>query len=62
MKVEQMERIIRYCPWNLSKEQLWNWVCDYLTETLYWDLDDNQTGPTDEQLEEVENVFNQVIN
>jgi hypothetical protein len=61
MTNEQMKKIISYSDKQLLKEELWDFVCDYLTEEMYWDLDDNQTGPTDEQIEEVKNIFNQTI-
>jgi hypothetical protein len=61
MKKEQMEKIISYCDKQLSKKELWNWVCDYLTEEMYWDLEDGEISPTDKQIEEVKNVFNKII-
>jgi hypothetical protein len=61
MKEEQMQKIISYCDKQLSKKELWNWVCDYLTEEMYWDLEDGEISPNDEQIEGVRIIFNKII-
>ena len=60
MTLEQMEKILDRCDKSLSKTKLWDWVCDYLTDEQYWDLEDT-IGPSDEQLEKVRNVFDKII-
>lgn len=60
MTNEQMEKILDKCDKNLSKNELWDWLCDYLTDELYWDLGDN-ISPADKQIEEVRNTFDKII-
>lgn len=60
MTNEQMEKILAKYDGYLSKTKLWDWVCDYLTDEQYWDLEDS-ISPTDEQIEEVKSVFNKII-
>lgn len=60
MTEQQMEKIISYCDKQLSKEELWDWVCDWLTDDLYWD-GDGSVAPPDEQIEEVRIIFDKVV-
>ena len=61
INITHLQKIIDYSPSNLSKKELWDWVCDYLTEEMYWEIDDDEISPSDEQIEEVKIIFNHLI-
>jgi hypothetical protein len=62
MESELKDKIIKILSYkdSGSKTQLWDYVCDYLTDELYWDLDDDD-APSEEQIEEVRNIFDKLV-